>query len=107
MRSAASALRLLQTVVAMVTAYISIYSHMARDFIALTYQISNIGRTLPGNNFVDHSDVIGASPVGAAPTTSFPTQRLTSFDWAKPTSTGGRESFRFWDLGRLILESLR
>ena len=31
---------------------------------------SNISRTLAGNKIVDHSDVIGASPVGAAPTTS-------------------------------------
>ena len=31
---------------------------------------SNIRRTLGGNKFVDHSDVVGASPVGAAPTTS-------------------------------------
>ena len=33
-------------------------------------KISNIRRTLAGNNIVDHSDVVGASPVGAAPTTS-------------------------------------
>ena len=33
-------------------------------------QVSNIRRTLAGNKFVDHSDVVGASPVGAAPTTS-------------------------------------
>ena len=33
-------------------------------------QISNIRRTLTGNKLVDHSDVVGASPVGAAPTTS-------------------------------------
>ena len=33
-------------------------------------QVSNIRRTLVGNKIVDHSDVIGASPVGAAPTTS-------------------------------------
>ena len=33
-------------------------------------QISNISRTLIGNKIVDHSDVVGASPVGAAPTTS-------------------------------------
>ena len=33
-------------------------------------QISNIRRTLVGNKIVDHSDVVGASPVGAAPTTS-------------------------------------
>ena len=31
---------------------------------------SNISRTLVGNEFVDNSDVVGASPVGAAPTTS-------------------------------------
>ena len=31
---------------------------------------SNISRTLVGNKIADHSDVVGASPVGAAPTTS-------------------------------------
>ena len=31
---------------------------------------SDIRRTFVGNNIVDHSDVMGASPVGAAPTTS-------------------------------------
>ena len=31
---------------------------------------SNIRRTLVSNKIVDHSDVVGASPVGAAPTTS-------------------------------------
>ena len=31
---------------------------------------SNIRRTSAGNKIVDHSDVVGASPVGAAPTTS-------------------------------------
>ena len=33
-------------------------------------QVSNIRRTLVGNKIVDHSDGVGASPVGAAPTTS-------------------------------------
>ena len=35
-------------------------------------QVSNISSTLVGNQIVDHSDVVvvGASPVGAAPTTS-------------------------------------
>ena len=33
-------------------------------------QVSNTRRTLVGNQIVDHSDVVGASPVGAAPTTS-------------------------------------
>ena len=33
-------------------------------------KVSNIRHTLVGNKIVDHSDVVGASPVGAAPTTS-------------------------------------
>ena len=33
-------------------------------------KVSNIRRTLVGNKIVDHSDVVEASPVGAAPTTS-------------------------------------
>ena len=33
-------------------------------------KVSNIRRTLEGNKIVDHSYVVGASPVGAAPTTS-------------------------------------
>ena len=33
-------------------------------------QVSDIRRSLEGNKIVDHSDVVGASPVGAAPTTS-------------------------------------
>ena len=34
------------------------------------HQVSNIRRTLVGNKIVYHSDVVGTSPVGAAPTTS-------------------------------------
>ena len=37
-------------------------------------KVSNIRHTLAGNEIVDHSDVVEAPPVGAAPTTSsFPT----------------------------------
>ena len=32
--------------------------------------VSNIRRALVGNYIVDNSDVVGATPVGAAPTTS-------------------------------------
>ena len=47
-------------------------------------KISTIRRTLIGNKIVDHSDVVGASPVGAAPTTSsFSTWHLASRDSAK------------------------
>ena len=40
--------------------------------IRITYyhKTSNISRTLVGSKIVDNSDVVGASPVGAAPTTS-------------------------------------
>ena len=39
--------------------------------MSFTYhQVSNISGTLEGNKIVDHSDVVGASPVGAASTTS-------------------------------------
>ena len=45
---------------------------------------SNIRRNLVGNKTVDHSDVVGASPVGAAPTTSlFSTYHLASRESAK------------------------
>ena len=33
-------------------------------------QASNISYTLVGNKIVDHSDVVGAAPTGAASTTS-------------------------------------
>ena len=45
---------------------------------------SNISRTL-GNKIIDNSDVVGASPVGAAPTTSsFSTYYLGSMDGQRP-----------------------
>ena len=43
---------------------------MLSMLIAEYRQVSNIRRTLVGNKIADHSDVVGASPVGAAPTTS-------------------------------------
>ena len=44
---------------------------MQRNKPNITYRkTSNIRHTLVGNKIVDHSDVVGASPVGAAPTTS-------------------------------------
>ena len=38
--------------------------------ILMYRQVFNIRRTFVGNKIVDHSDVVKASPVGAAPTTS-------------------------------------
>ena len=50
-------------------------------------QTSNIRRTFTDNKTVDHSDVVGAAPVGAAPTTSsFSTYHLASLDWANTTA---------------------
>ena len=43
---------------------------LLRKFQAIYRKTFNIRRTLVGNKIVDHSDVVGASPVGAAPTTS-------------------------------------
>ena len=45
-------------------------SWAALDVSTIYHQVSNIRRTLTGYKTVDHSDVVGASPVGAAPTTS-------------------------------------
>ena len=47
-------------------------------------QKSYISRTLLGSKIVDHSDVVGASPVSAAPTTSsLSTEHKASMDWAR------------------------
>ena len=55
--------------------------------IVIYRKVSSIKRTLVGNKIVDHSDEVGASPVGAAPTTStFSTEQLVSMDWAKTTA---------------------
>ena len=44
---------------------------MAYDIHNVYYRkTSNISRTLVGSKIVDNSDAVGASPVGAAPTTS-------------------------------------
>ena len=42
-----------------------------RTFVQFDYcQLPNIKHTLVVDNIIDRSDVVGASPVGAAPTTS-------------------------------------
>ena len=58
-------------------------------------QISNISRTLIGNRIIDHSDVVGAPPVGAAPTTS---PFSASIDCAKTTARRDKRhlSFVIW-----------
>ena len=39
-------------------------------FIEIYRKTSNISRILVGNKIIDRSDVVGASPAGAAPNTS-------------------------------------
>ena len=70
-------------------------------------KLSNISRTLVGNKIVDHSDVVGASPVGAAPTTSFFNLTPGFSGLGKDNSMTRRETFMFWEWVRLILESWR
>ena len=45
-------------------------NHDRFEHLSTYRKVSYIRRTLVGNKIVDHSDVVGASPVGAAPTTS-------------------------------------
>ena len=62
-------------------------------------KVSNISRTLVGNNIVDHSDVVGASSAGAAPyTSSFSTKHMASLDWPKTTVRRDEKhlSLRIW-----------
>ena len=63
------------------------------------HQTSNISRNLVGNNIVDLSDVVGASPVCAAPTaSSFSTKHIDSMDWAGTVARPGQThlSFGIW-----------
>ena len=63
------------------------------------FQTPNISCTSVGNKTVDHSDVVGASSIGAAPiTSSFFTENLASIEWAKATARWDKKhlSFRIW-----------
>ena len=84
-----------------------LYSHFRVVMLNSSYnrQTSNIRRASVGNKIVDHSDVVGASPVGAAPTTSsFPFLTLGFNGLDKDNCKTRRETFTFWDLVWLILE---
>ena len=50
--------------------YESMFWYVIYVWIFFISQTSNISATLVGNKIVDHSDVVGASAVGDAPTTS-------------------------------------
>ena len=50
-------------------------------------QTSNMRRIFVGHKTVDHSEVVGASPVDVAPTiSSFSTKQLASMDWGETTA---------------------
>ena len=64
-------------------------------------QTSNIRRALVGNKIVDHSDVVGASPVGCS-------RYIFILDFnglGKDNYNSRRETFKFYDLMRLTLEA--
>ena len=68
-------------------------------------QNSNINHTLVDNKIVDHSDVVGASPVRAAPATSSFATYTPGFDgFGKDSCKMRRETFKFCDLVWFILE---
>ena len=65
-----------------------VFFHDHNEFMGVVIycETSNIRHTT-GNEIVDHSDVVGALPAGAAPTTSsFSTKKLASMDWTKTTA---------------------
>ena len=72
--------------------YLCIMFQMQCDYC----QISNISGTLVGNKLVDRSDVVGASSVGTAPTTSsFLTWYLASIDCTKVTARWDKKHLTF------------
>ena len=73
-------------------------SHVFHGEYCKYRETSNIRCTLVGNKIVDHSDVVGASPVGAAPTTSsFSTWHLASGDSAKTAAWQYENLSSVWD----------
>ena len=77
------------------------------DYASQYRKTSNIRRALVGNTIVNHSDVVGASPVGAAPTNLHLHSRLNVKGFGNDSRKTPRESFKCWDLVRLILETWR
>ena len=78
----------------------------------MTYRkTSNINRNLVSNKSVDNSDAVGASPVGAAPTTSsyiFILNLTPGFNGlGKAHCKRRQETFKFWELMQLILKVLQ
>ena len=76
------------------------------DFKGDIREVSNLRRTSLGNEIVDHSDVVGASPVGAAPTTSsFSTKHW--LQWIGQRQVQGKtRNLYVWGLGAFYIREL-
>ena len=68
-----------------------------------TYDISH---TLEGNKTVDHWDAVGASPVGAA-AAAFYILTPGFNGLGKDSCKTKRETYKFWDLVRLVSDFYR
>ena len=88
-----------------------VLSHSMSDKPPIWYyrKTSNISRTLVCNKIVDNSDVVGASPVGAAPTTSSFSNLTPGFNGLSEDKCKRiQDTLKFWDLVvRFILKVLR
>ena len=68
-------------------------------------QTSTMSRTLVGNKILDHSDVVGASPVCTAPTNIFILDLTDGFSGlGKDNCRTRRETFQLCDFMWLMLE---
>ena len=71
-------------------------------------ETANISRTWEGNKIVDHSDVVGASPVRRCSNFIFIIDLTPDLNGlGKDNYQTRRDTFMFWNLARLILETLR
>ena len=72
-------------------------------FISTYHETSNISHTIVSNIIVDHSDVVGAWPVGVAPTHTSILDLTTGFNGLGKDNCKTRgEIFKFGDLVRHI-----
>ena len=80
-------------------------SWLAVSSTARYRQTANISHTLVGNRIVDHSDVVGASPVGSAPNYIFILNSTPGFNGLyRDNCKTRRETIKFLDLVILTLE---
>ena len=86
----------------------TIVTASSKGVVVIYYRTSNISLTLVDNKIVDHSDAVGASPVGVAPTTSsFSTWHHGFNGLDKDNCKTRPETFKLWNLVCLELEFRR